>query len=58
MVNPYIISKATLYHKINDYYNQLLYGILQQGLTLEKEEFIKSWVLKIQSWGFLLKVAQ
>ncbi len=53
-----VVSKATLYRRINGLRDQISYGISQQKLTPEEEESIKSWVLEIQSWGFSLKVAQ
>ena len=54
----YVVSKATLYRRINGRRDQASYGILKQRLTPEEEESIKSWVLEIQSWGFPPRVAQ
>ncbi len=53
-----VVSKATLYGRINGRRDQVSYGISQQKLTSEEEESIKSWVLEIQSWGFPPRVAQ
>ena len=46
-VKLYVVSKATLYRRINGRRDQVLYGISQQKLIPEEEESIKSWVLKI-----------
>ena len=46
-VRLYVISKVTLYCRINGHCNQVLYSILKQRLTSEEEESIKSWVLEI-----------
>ncbi len=54
----YSASKAILYRRINGGRDQVLYRISKQRLTPEEEEFIKSWVLEIQSWRFLPRVAQ
>ena len=54
----YVVSKATLYCKINGHRDQVSYGISKQRLTPEEEESIKNWVLEIQSWGFPPRVAQ
>ncbi len=45
----YVVSKATLYRKINGRRDQILYRISKRRLTTEKEESIKNWILKIQS---------
>ena len=48
VVRLYVISKATLYCRINGRHSQALYGISKQKLTPEEEKSIKSWVLEIQ----------
>lgn len=53
-----MVSKVTLYHKINDCCDKALYKIIKQRLTAEKKKFIKSWILKIQLWKFLSRVTQ
>ena len=54
----YVVSKATLYRRINGRRDQVSYGISKRRLTPEEEESIKSWVLEIQSQGFPPRVAQ
>ena len=54
----YVVSKATLYRRINGRRDQVSYGITKQRLTPEEEDSIKSWVLEIQAWGFPPRVAQ
>lgn len=54
----YVVSKVTLYRRINGRRDQASYGIFKQRLMPEEEESIKSWVLEIQSWGFPPRVAQ
>ncbi len=53
-----MVSKATLYRKINGRRDQVSYGVTKQRLTPEEEDSIKSWVLEIQTWGFPPRVAQ
>ena len=48
----YVVSKTTLYHRLQGRRDQLSYGVSKQRLTPEEEESIQSWVLEIQSWGF------
>ena len=38
----YVVSKGTLYRRINGRHDQVLYGISKRRLTTEKEEFIKN----------------
>lgn len=54
----HVVSKATLYRKINGRRDQVLYGISKQRLTTEDEEAMKGWVLEIQAWGYPPRVAQ
>ena len=54
----YVVSKTTLYHRLQGRRDQLSYGVSKQMLTPEAEESIQSWVLEIQSWGFPPKVTQ
>ncbi len=54
----YVISKATLYRRINGRHDQVFYRISKWRLTPGEEESIKNWVLEIQSWGFPPRVAQ
>ena len=44
----YVILKITFYYKINGYYSQASYEILEKRLIFRKKEFIKNWVLEIQ----------
>lgn len=44
--NPYVILRAILYYKINDYSDKALYRILKQRLTPKEEKSIKSYVFK------------
>lgn len=53
-----MVSKATLYRKINGRRDQVSYRVTKQRLTPEEEDSIKSWVLEIQTWGFPPRVAQ
>ena len=54
----YVVSKATLYRRINGRRDQVLYGVTKQRLTPEEEDSITSWVLEIQTWEFPPRVAQ
>ncbi len=45
----YMVSKATLYRRINDRHDQVSYRISKRRLTPEEKESIKSWELEIQS---------
>ncbi len=54
----YVVSKATLYRRINSCRNQVSHRILKQRLTPEEKESIKNRVLGIQSSGFPPRVAQ
>ncbi len=47
-VSLYVISKITLYNKINGCRNQVLYDVTKQLLTLEKKKSIENLILKIQ----------
>ncbi len=47
-----------LYQKINGRRDQVLYITIKQKLTPEEEEFLQSWVLQLQYWGFLSRIAQ
>ena len=53
-----MVSKATLYRRINGRRDQVSYGVTKQRLTPEEEDSIKSWVLEIQAWGFPPRVTQ
>ncbi len=46
-VKLYMVSKATLYSRINGRRNQVSYRISKQRLASEQDESIKSWVLEI-----------
>lgn len=43
----YVVSKTTLYHRLQGCRDQLSYGVSKQRLTPEEEESIQSWVLEI-----------
>lgn len=43
--SQYLVLKPILYCRIYGRCDQVSYRILKQKLTLEKKEFIKSWVL-------------
>ncbi len=43
----YVVSKATLYRRINGRRDQVSCEIVKRRMTPEEEEFIKSWVLEI-----------
>ena len=45
----YVVSKTTLYNRINRCRGQALYGVTKQKLTLEEEKSIENWVAEIQS---------
>ena len=49
----YVVSRT-----INSRCDQVSYGTSKQRLTPEEGKSIKSWVLKIQAWGFPPRVAQ
>ena len=44
----YMVSKITLYNRINGRWDQASYSVTKQRLTLKEEESIKSWILDIQ----------
>ncbi len=54
----HVVSKTTLYRRINGRRDQVSYGITKQRLTPEGEDSIKSWVFEIQAWEFPPRVAQ
>lgn len=53
-----MVSKTTLYNRINGRRDQALYGVTKQRPTPEEEKSIENWVVEIQSWGFPPRVAQ
>ena len=54
----YVVSKTTLYHRLQGRRDQLSYAVSKQRLTPEEEESIQIWVLEIQSWGLPPRIIQ
>ena len=52
------VLKTTLYNRIKNRRDQVSYIVLKQRLTPEEEKSLQSWVLQLQSWGFLPQIAQ
>ncbi len=53
-----VVSKTTLYHKINSLCDQVSYITSKQRLTPKEDKSFESWVLHLQSWGFLPRITQ
>ena len=53
-----MVSKTTLYNRINGRRDQASYGVTRQRLTSDEERSIENWVAEIQSWGFPPRVGQ
>ncbi len=43
----YVVSKTTVYNRINRRRDQASYGIAKQRLTPEEEESIENWVVSL-----------
>lgn len=54
----YGLSKTTLYHQINGRRDQLSYGVSKHKLTPEEEKSLENWVLQLQAYSWLSKMAQ
>lgn len=54
----YVVSKTTLYNRINGRRDQASYGVTNQILNSKEEKSIENWVLEVQRWGFPPGIAQ
>lgn len=53
-----MVQETIFYYRINACYDQVLYEVIKQELISRKQNSIQSWVLKIQAWRLLLRLAQ